>query len=60
MSLHHIPVTLAPQELASTHTTIRTNPSTSILVIDLGKYQSVACLYSNDPQTVQFRHFPTD
>jgi hypothetical protein len=60
MSLHHIPFTFAPQELAPMHTTIPTNPSSSILAIDLGKYQSVAGLYGNDPQAAQFRQCTTD
>jgi hypothetical protein len=39
MSFHHIPSTLAPQELAFMHTTIPINCSTSNLAIDLGSGQ---------------------
>ncbi len=38
-----------------------TNPNTTpILAIDLGKYKSVACVYSGDPATATFVSFPTD
>jgi transposase len=38
-----------------------TNQNTGIIVaIDLGKYKSVACVYSGDPATASFTSFPTD
>jgi transposase len=40
-----------------------TTPTTAariILAIDLGKYKSVACLYTGDPATATFVSFPTD
>jgi transposase len=40
-----------------------TTPATAarpILAIDLGKYKSVACLYSGDPAAATFVSFPTD
>ncbi len=36
------PISPCPQELAPMHPTIPTSPRTSILAIDLGKYQSAA------------------
>jgi transposase len=39
---------------------ITTRNSGTIVAIDLGKYKSVACIYSGDPATAQFTSLPTD
>ena len=44
----------------TTTTTATTNPAGTILAIDLGKYQSVCCLYSGSPDHPRFDSFPTD
>src|SRR6266496_2024055 len=41
-------------------TTTTPTAASTILAIDLGKYKSVACLYTGSPDTARFDSFTTD